>query len=192
MEGKSSPQMVEWVEAKQKRRLNAQQKVVKGFAPVNFGLNFYTGVAYMANDLDSQAIRIPGLEKSRNPAKIDTHPSWVGYDQGQQILSSPITVINKATSISVHREDRNDGGNNSTFHIHKDTDMILSEHVDRWKLKFRSLNIPKQLGLSLVIDWAREADSSHDHKLIANCLDFLDLEAQVSSANLSPIYCITY
>lgn len=48
------------------------------------------------------------------------------------------------------------------------------------------LNIPNQLGLSLVVDWAREADCSHDHKLIANCLDFLDSEDQVSSANLSP------
>lgn len=63
--------------------------------------------------------------------------------------------------------------------------MIPSEHVDRWKLKFRSLNIPKQLGLSLVVDWAREADCSHDHKLIANCLEFLDSEAQVSSTNFS-------
>lgn len=66
------------------------------------------------------------------------------------------------------------------------TDIIPSEHVDRWKLKFRSLNIPKQLCLSLVVDWAREADCSHDHKFIANCLHFLDSEAQVSSTNLSP------
>lgn len=64
--------------------------------------------------------------------------------------------------------------------------MIPSKHVDRQKLKFRSLNIPKQLGLSLVVDWAREADCSHDHKFIANFLDFFDSEAQVSFANLSP------
>lgn len=47
------------------------------------GLNFYTGIASMANALDSQAMSIPGLEKPRNPAKIDTHHSMVGSDQGQ-------------------------------------------------------------------------------------------------------------
>lgn len=116
MDGKSSPQIVEWVEVKPKRRLNAQQKAGKVSALVNSGLNFYTGIA--SNALSSQAMSILGLEKPRNLAKIDTYLSWVGSDQGQQILSSLITGMDKTTSISVHREDKNDRGNTSPFHIH--------------------------------------------------------------------------
>lgn len=185
MEGKSSSQMDEWVEVKPKRRLNFQEKARKGFAPLNSALNNYTGIASMAPTLDSPAMSIPGFEKPRNPNKLDDPRSRVGPDQGQQNLSSSAPVLDKLTPKSVHRDDRTEMGNCSPLHNHMDTDMILSEHVDRWKLKFRSLNIPKQIGLSLVVDWAREAGCSHDHKLIANCLDFMDSEAQVSSANIS-------
>lgn len=67
-----------------------------------------------------------------------------------------------------------------------DTNLILAKHVDRWKLKFGSLNIPKQIGLGLVLDWARETGCSQDYKLIATCLNFMESEAQVSIATLTP------
>lgn len=95
-------------------------------------------------------------------------------------------MLDKLTPKSVHGDDRAEMGSSSPLHNHMDIDMIPSEHVDRWKLKFRSLNIPKKIGFGLVVDWAREAGCSHDHKLIANCLDFMDSQAQVSSANPPP------
>lgn len=36
------------------------------------------------------------------------------------------------------------------------------------------------------MDSAEEASCTHDHQLIANCLDFIDSEAQVRTSNLSP------
>lgn len=67
-----------------------------------------------------------------------------------------------------------------------DTNIIPSEHMDRWKSKFNSLNTPNQIGLGLMVNWAREASCSQDHKLIANCLSFMDSKAQVSITTLTP------
>lgn len=72
----------------------------------------------MAHALDSPAMSIYGLEMPRNLAKLDNHPSPLRFDEGQQILSSPATIMDKATPISVHRDDRNDLSNNSPLHSH--------------------------------------------------------------------------
>lgn len=44
----------------------------------------------------------------------------------------------------------------------------------------------KHMYLGHVIYWVREIDCTHDHKCLANCLDFIDLEAQISLTNLIP------
>lgn len=54
-----------------------------------------------------------------------------------------------------------------------------TEQESRRKHNFKTLNIPKHLCLGYVVDWAQE-DCEDDHKLIANCLDFLDEEARVN------------
>lgn len=39
-------------------------------------------------------------------------------------------------------------------------------HISRWKKNFNELNIPKNDYLSLLVDWAQQAECTHDHKLI--------------------------
>lgn len=62
----------------------------------------------------------------------------------------------------------------------------LCDHVAYWKAAFDSLVVPKHKCLTHVVGWARTLGCSNDHKLIASCLNFLDVEVQVSTMYLRP------
>lgn len=67
-----------------------------------------------------------------------------------------------------------------------DSNTISAEHVAKGKKNFNSLLILKILCLGYVVDWGGELGRAHDHQLIANCLYFLDSEAQVTISTLRP------
>lgn len=144
-------------------------------------MNFYTRIASRNPVLDSPAMTIPGLEKSRLSDNPDGRPSRVGSNPTQQDISLPAPISDKLPPATL--ADRASVGCSSPLHSHMDTNLIPSKRADRWKLKFNSLNIPNQIGL---VDWAREAGCAQNHNLIANCLSFMDSEAQVSSVILTP------
>lgn len=50
----------------------------------------------------------------------------------------------------------------------------------------RAFSILKWKYLAHVVEWAYAMGCSNDHKLIANCLDFLDIEVHISSIHLGP------
>lgn len=52
--------------------------------------------------------------------------------------------------------------------------------------EFKSVNYFETSVFGLPVDCARELGCARDHLLIANCLDFTDVEAQVTLSNLSP------
>lgn len=51
----------------------------------------------------------------------------------------------------------------------------FNDYMVRWKSHLNSFGIPWHLYLTHIVDWAREVGYSNDHKLIADCKDFLDL-----------------
>lgn len=53
-------------------------------------------------------------------------------------------------------------------------------------LRVNSLAIPKRKYLAHIVEWAWTMGSFNNNKLIANYLDFFDVEAQVSPIHLSP------
>lgn len=67
-----------------------------------------------------------------------------------------------------------------------DFNLVDEEYIARWKDNFNNLNIPKKDYFSLLIRWAQKVGCTHDHKLISNCLDFIDSKAQVHVSGLSP------
>lgn len=41
----------------------------------------------------------------------------------------------------------------------------------------------------MLVSWAQQVGYIHDHKMISNCLDFIDSKAQVNASDLSPNLC---
>lgn len=73
-----------------------------------------------------------------------------------------------------------------TTQLNPSLDIFITEDdVARQKKKFNNISLPKQSYSDQVVDSAQEMVFSLDHALIANCLDFMDSEAQVSTTKLS-------
>lgn len=60
------------------------------------------------------------------------------------------------------------------------------EHVAIYKTLFCSLAITKSSYLVHVVDWALQMACSMEHRVIADCLDFLNTEAQLHTPKLRP------
>lgn len=55
--------------------------------------------------------------------------------------------------------------------------------------KFNNLNITKQDYFSLLVNWVQVAGCTQDHKLMSNCLDLIESNAQVTVNDLAPNMC---
>lgn len=86
------------------------------------------------------------------------------------LANPPLSVIPGAHR-SASQSHAYDTAIQTTHEVNKSSN---ASHITRRKENFNSHNIPTQEYLSSVASWAQEMGCTKDHKLISNCLDFVD------------------